>query len=183
MIEIDFDFNLSINFIHRERRKSDKPSDEGKWKMMFSKDTKKDVSIPKQSAFPGEDEPESDHCSDRGSEKKSPDRKSQSHHQSTSRSRYDDSKSLSTYGSTNLPPIPPVGPSVLDKFGNFRRAPIIVDPNVEKPPEPPAYRHSRSRSRSRSDSRRSRSRSHSRRSRSRSYRRSAIYRKLIYLIG
>lgn len=84
-----------------------------------------------------------------------------------SRTKYDDVK---------LPPIPPPapfslsGPPVLDKFGNFRRAPIedvpLSSTLPDKPPEPPSYRRGRSKSRSRSRSLDSRSH---RRSRSRSY--------------
>lgn len=57
-------------------------------------------------------------------------------------SKYEASKQM------QLPPHPPAGPSVLDKFGNFRRADQGDD---QKPPEPPSFRsrsHSRTSSRS-----------------------------------
>lgn len=159
--------------IYRERKKADaerKSSDDGKWKMMFSKDAKKEAPIQKQHAFPADDEQDSDNGVPERS-RKSSERKDQPTTTSTSRSsRYDEPKSSSSYVSA-LPPIA-IGPPVLDKFGNFRRAGNVEQLLVgDKPPEPPYRRSSRSRSRSRSGSRRSRSRSHSRSrySRSRSY--------------
>lgn len=75
----------------------------------------------------------------------------------------------------DAPPAPPpvhlpnLGPSVLDKFGNFRRAEPVVPFGNQKPPEVQNRGRSKSHSRSRSRSySRSRSRSYSRRSRSRS---------------
>lgn len=85
------------------------------------------------------------------------------------------SRSYFVEAKTSMPPAPPsMGPSVLDKFGSFRRAGNIetnIPFGTQKPPEPHhrGRSHSRSRSRSRSPSRRRRSRSYSRsRSRSRS---------------
>lgn len=150
---------------------SAKPSEtsESKWKMMFAKDSKKEVPIPKQYAFPMDDEADSDNAGresrESRSHRKSPERKaaSSSYASTSSRSRYD-----TKHSPAPQPPTVMSGPSVLDKFGSFRRAANVPD----KPPEPPAYRRSRSRSRSRSASRsrsrRSRSRSSYRRSRSRS---------------
>lgn len=134
---------------------------ENKWKMMFAKDSKKEIPAPKQYAFNQDDEAESDGGRESRSRRKSPDRRNTS----------------STYASTSSrsqlqPPLVNTGPSYLDKFGSFRRAANVMP---EKPPEPPADRRSPSRSRSRS---RSHSRSHRRsnsRSRSRSHRRSRSY--------
>lgn len=151
-------------------------ANDSKWKMMFAKDSKKEIPIPKQYAFPCDDEPDSDKDGrDSRSHRKSPDRKTTSSYASTSsRSRYE------TKHSPAPQPPPPVmsGPSVLDKFGSFRRAANVPD----KPPEPPAYRRSRSRSRSRSASRSRSRRSRSRSSRSRSYggRRSRSYSRRSY---
>lgn len=144
-----------------------KPEEESKWKMMFAKDEKKEVKIPKQYAFTNEEDADSEPAnnSDRNY-RKSADRKNTSSYQpsSSSRSRYDDVKAAAPIQS-HQPPT--AGPSVLDKFGSFRRAPNVDQTNnfiPDKPPEPPAYRRSsRSRSRSRSRSNRSRSRSYGRR--------------------
>lgn len=91
-------------------------------------------------AFPNEDDEQDDSMN---IPKQTPYGAPSSSHASAS---YQNSK----YESSKPMPVPshppPTGPPVLDKFGSFRRA---DQAEVEKPPEPPAFR-SRSHSRTRS---------------------------------
>lgn len=171
---------MSLFYRIREKKKQEEPpKDENKWKMMFTKDDRKTnlavntastssatltKASSKQYSFPNEDDADQfratkDSVPQKGDEKKVKKRPSTPNPPVLIRS--------DKYGEAPAPPKAPVGPVVLDKFGNFRLA------STERPPEPPAPpRRSRSRSHSRrrysSDSR-SRSRSAKRRSRSRSY--------------
>lgn len=157
---------------------------EGKWKMMFPKESKKDAPAPKY-AFPTEDDEQDDTAHDSKPSYASTSSMPPISYPHPPPSKYE------KYESAKVQPLlshPPVGPSILDKFGNFRRA-DQGDMMSDKPPEPPSQhsrsrsrsRHSRSysrsvsRSRSHSRRRRSSSRSYSRRSYSRSRSRSGSY--------
>lgn len=122
-----------MNFRFREKKFSGgehKPEEQdSKWKMMFPKENKKDVPASRY-AFPNEDDEEVREVREQVREPKPPAYASTSY-QST---KYESAKSQP------MPPLPPSGPPILDKFGNFRRADELSD----KPPEPPL--HSRSRS-------------------------------------
>lgn len=115
------------NFRFREKKysvgehKTEEP--DSKWKMMFPKENKKDVPASRY-AFPNEDD-------DQEVREPKTSAYASTSYQST---KYENAKSQP------MPPLPPAGPPILDKFGNFRRAEEISD----KPPEPPL--HSRSRS-------------------------------------
>lgn len=104
----------------------------------FSFDSKKEAPVSKY-AFPNEDEEQEDSMN---IPKQNQYGASSSHASASYQtSKYESSKQI------QLPSHPPpTGPPVLDKFGNFRRA---EQADVDKPPEPPAFR-SRSHSRTRS---------------------------------
>lgn len=98
---------------------------------MFPKESKKDVPASRY-AFPNEDDDQEvrEQVREQVREPK-PSAYASTSYQST---KYESAKSQP------MPPLPPSGPPILDKFGNFRRA----DEMLDKPPEPPL--HSRSRS-------------------------------------